>query len=372
MKFKFYIKESKLYDFLKFPRLLYYKEEFKKEFEDTGLDHNYKEIVMEDYLNLVKKAEDSLRFFSKEIEIFYMKQYLSDYDFIDLISRVIGIIGYEDEGDYLDMLLTLDEKKIKSSIIYSILVVNDDYPFYSEEIMRKAEIISSNNDDVISFIKDLPIEGGSKWNLFLIIEDPIKYMKMYVELMTRLLPIFEKIYEPYYEKIKNYGQSLVEFLNKSGSKGLKEITYSIVDPNILEDEEIHRILISVIFSYAISIAASDKDKYIAWGLSMEEAFKKMQEINENKIIERVQIFKNLSDRTRYEVLKLIASGETSTKEIANALGVSSATISYHINNFLTSKVLKLDKSNNKFGYVVDYNLLKETIEGFKKDLNFPN
>lgn len=104
---------------------------------------------------------------------------------------------------------------------------------------------------------------------------------------------------------------------------------------------------------------------------MEEAFKKMKQINENKTKEIVQIFKNLGDRTRYEVLKLIAQGETSTKDIANALGVSSATISYHINNFLTSKVIKLDKGNSGFKYVIDYELLKNIIKGFKEDLKFP-
>ncbi len=98
----------------------------------------------------------------------------------------------------------------------------------------------------------------------------------------------------------------------------------------------------------------------------------MKEINENKTLERVQIFKNLGDKTRYEVLKLIAAGETSTKVIAKSLGVSSATVSYHLNNFLTSKVIRMDKSNNKFGYIVDYELLEDAIKGgFKKDLKFP-
>lgn len=104
---------------------------------------------------------------------------------------------------------------------------------------------------------------------------------------------------------------------------------------------------------------------------MEEAFRKMKEINENKIVERVQIFKNLGDKTRYEVLKLIAEGETSVKNIANQLGVSSATISYHINNFLTSKIIKFDKGKNKLNYVIDYELLEEVIKGLKDDLRFP-
>ncbi|HSH37036.1 winged helix-turn-helix domain-containing protein [Schnuerera sp.] len=364
MKFKFYPRESRIYDFLQFPRLLYSKEEFEKKKEDV----NYQNILIEDYLSFVSKIEDRLKPFADEIGKFYVNQYLSDYDFIDLISRTTGIMGFQNEKDYLDMLLSLDEYDIRKSIVHSIMLINDEYPDDLHETMKKANEICLNYEDIISFIKELPIEAGAKWNFFLIVEEPLKHMKIYVNLMKKLLPIFNEIYTPYEKKVKDYGEYLVEFLNNNGAKGLEEITYSIVNINIFDEKEIN-IFISIIFSYALSIITA-KTNYIAWGLRMEEAFKKMKEINENKTLERVQIFKNLGDKTRYEVLKLIAAGETSTKVIAKTLGVSSATISYHLNNLLTSKVIKMDKSNNKFGYAVDYELLKNTIEGFKKDLNF--
>lgn len=366
MKFEFYPKESKLYDFLQFPRLLYYREEYDKTKEDA----NYQEILMEDYRSFVSKVEEKLKPFAKEIEKFYMKEYLSDYDFIDLISRATGIFGYEDEKDYLNMLLSLDEYEVKRSIIYSIMQINNDYPDDIDETIEKADEISSNYNDIIEFIKELPIEAGSKWNFFLIVEEPLKYIEMYVKLMEELLPIFDEIYSPFEDEVKEYGEYLVNFLNEKGAEGLEEITYSIVNVNLLDDENMN-ILISLMFPYALSIIVTSKVNYTVWGLKMEEAFKRMKEINENKTLERVQIFKNLGDKTRYEVLKLIAAGETSTKVIAKTLGVSSATISYHINNFLTSKVIKLDKSNEKFGYVVDYKLLEDTIEEFKEDMNFP-
>ncbi len=367
MNFKFYSVESKLYDFLKFPRALFYREGYK----ETKEDHNYKELLIDDYLDLVKTIEGKIKPYEKEIEVFYMKDFLSEYDFIDLISRANSIFGYKDEKDYLDMLLTLNDKDINQSIIYSIMMISGDCNQYSNEIMDKAEEISLNKDEVVSFIKDLPIDPASKWNLFLIVEKPIEHMKMYVDLMNRLLPIFHEIYLPFVDEVKEYGDYLVDFLNINGPKGLEEMTYSIIDGNIIEGEQIN-ILISVMFSYAISIMTMTEDKYLAWGLKMEKAFKIMKEINENKTNERVQIFKNLGDKTRYEALKLIASGETSTKVIAQALGVSSATISYHINNFLTSKVIKMDKSDNKYGYVVDYGLLEDAIKGFKEDLRFPS
>ncbi|CCQ96737.1 conserved hypothetical protein [[Clostridium] ultunense Esp] len=366
MKFEFYPKESKLHDFLQFPRLLYYREEFDKSKKDI----NFQEILMEDYRSFVSKVEEKLNPFAKKIEKFYMKEYLSDYDFIDLISRATGIFDYKDEKDYLDMLLSLDENEVKRGIIYSMMLINDDYLDDLDETVKKADEISSNYNGMIEFIKELPIEAGSKWNFFLIAEEPLKYMEMYVKLMEELLPIFDEIYSPFEDEVKEYGEYLVNFLNEKGAEGLEQITYSIVNVNLLDDENMN-ILISLMFPYALSIITTSKVNYTAWGLRMEEAFKKMKEINENKTLERVQIFKNLGDKTRYEVLKLIAAGETSTKVIAKTLGVSSATISYHINNFLTSKVIKMDKSNDKFGYVVDYELLEGTIEEFKKDMNFP-
>ena len=366
MKYKFYPKESRLYDFLQFPRLMYYRDEYDKRKEDSS----YGTIVTEEYLNLISRVENRLKPFEGEIEKFYMKEYYSNYDFIDLISRANDIFGFKDEKDYLNMLMALDEDEIRRNIVNSILLINDELSSEFEDTIQKAKEISSDHNRMIEFIKELPIEAGYKWNFFLIVGEPLKYIEMYVNLMEELLPIFEEIYKPFEKEIIDYGEYLVKFLNERGEKGLKEISYSIVDDKILEDEN-SNILISLIFPYALQIVTARKTDFTVWGLKMEYAFKKMKEINENKILERVQIFKNLGDKTRYEVLKLIAAGETSTKVIANTLGVSSATISYHINNFLTSKVLKLDRSNDKFGYVVDYELLEDVIEEFKKDMNFP-
>lgn len=363
MRFKFYSKESKLYDFLQFPGLIYYREEYEKLEEDDI----YKELSAESYLNFVKTVEDRLIPFKSDIEIFYGKQDLSEYDFINLIFKVNNIFGYEDTNDYLNMLLNLNDQEINRSIVYSMITSKEDYSAFSEEAFKKAEEISVNKDKLISFIKDLPADGAVKWNLFMIAEEPVKHMKKYVDLMNKLLPIFEEIYLSYKDEVNNYGKYLVDFLNENGAKGLDEITYSIVDAKLIDNEE-NNILISKISSYTIRLMSTTKIPYIAWGLKIEDAIKKIKEINENKINERVQVFKNLGDKTRYEVVRLIASGESSIKEMAEILGVTSATISYHINNLVTSKIIKLDKTDNRYGYIVDYELLERTMKEFKEDI----
>lgn len=365
MNFKFYPNESRLYDFLQFPGLVYFREVDEKLEEDNSL----KDLCTKSYLDFVKKAEDRLMSFKNDIEIFYNKEYLSKYNFIDQIFKINNIFNYKDEKSYLDMLLNLNEEEINRSIIYSIITSQEEYNTYSEEAMKRAEEISTDKNEIISFIKNLPTEASIKWNLFLIVEEPVKYMKKYVDLMNRILPMFKDLYSSFEDEINDYGRDLVDYLNKNGPKGLDDITCSIVDAKVLDEKE-NNIFISVVSSYTIRIMSTTKKPYVAWGLKMEEAFKKIKEINENKVNERVQIFKNLGDKTRYEVVKLIASGKTSTKEIAETLGVTSATISYHINNLVTSKIIKLDKTENRYGYIVDYDLLEDCIDSLKEDLIF--
>jgi hypothetical protein len=48
--------------------------------------------------------------------------------------------------------------------------------------------------------------------------------------------------------------------------------------------------------------------------------------------------------------------------------VSSATISYHINNLLQSKIIKIDRTENRYSYLIDHELLEEIINGLKEDL----
>ena len=372
MKFRFYPKESKLYDFLRFPRLLFYKEEYEKdEYKESLTGQNYREVSMSNYLDFAQRAEDRLKPFALEIEKFYFKPLLlNSNNFIDLITRTETIFGYSNEKEFLYSLLDLKDHEINNSIVTSLILICEENEPYIEEIKDKAKEISSNKEKIISFIKDLPIDSALKWNLFMMIEDPLDYTKKYVELMLEIIPIFNEFYNSIEREVCDYGNHLEDYLNKNGSNAVSELTDHILDPKIIEQEEVS-ILISVVFSYAISISLRGKDNYIGWGLKVEDAIRQLKEINENKINERVQIFKNLGDKTRYEVLKLISSGETSTKSIAEALGVSSATISYHINNFLTSKVVKMDKIDNKYVYVVDYELLNRIIEEFKEDLKFP-
>lgn len=359
MESKFFFNESKIYDFLGFPQLIYITRS-----QEKYKNSNYSEIVDEEYINLSKKVEELLSPYKDQIEMFYMEELA----FIELAIKWKDIFKDKTIEEYLIGALKLDESKIIQNIIHSILgtIENIQDP---EEINERIKDILENKDKTLKFVKDLPIDSGEKWNLFLFIEEPRRYMEEYVALMRKLLPLFEELYGDYRKEVESCGRDLIERLEKEGAEYLSVLSNSMVTLDMIDNNEIN-ILVSAFAPYTLRIVSNSTKPFIVWGLEIEESFKRIKQINENKLNERVNIFKNLGDKTRYEVLKLIAAKETSTKVIANKLGVTSATISYHLNNLVTAKIIKIDKSDSKYGYIIDYKLLEEVLGDFKEDLGF--
>lgn len=366
MKIKFYPKSSRISDFLKFPNMINYI----KWYEEHKNDDKFKEVDVNDYIKLVEEITKKLEPHKKEIENYYAGTFTEGYSFINLSTKIDEILFYDSEEHFLDFLLTLDEKEIDERIILSLLKDYEDTDLDEERNLTKMREICKEKADILDYIKNLSLDASIKWSLFLAISDPVKHMKEYVELMRQLYPIFNEVYEPYESEIRAYGELLEKSILENGSEGIKELTYNIFDKSVIEADEIC-IIVSLVLSYSLLLNVLKNKSILTWGLRMSDAFKQMKEISEDRLNKRVQIFKNLGDKTRYEVLKYIAAGESSTKLIAEALNVSSATVSYHISNFLTSKVIKVDRSKQKYGYILDYELIEKTIQELKEDLKFP-
>lgn len=369
MKFSFSLAGSKVHDFLFFPRIVHFREEY----EQVKASGTYGETMDEEYLDSVKRIENHLLPFKEEINEFYYPEFSSEHDFIELLSWETGLIGFETVASYLDHIGSLSADQITRYLL-AAMVIKDPECLEPRDAGARAEGLMSNRIETRSFIKGLPIEAGTKWNLSIVLDEPLDNIKRYVELMKKLLPVFEQAYEPYQERVKTYGKHLETILNDGGDEAIENLTYSIVNPSIFPTnlKGDLPLLVSAISSYGISLALRRKNPHVVWGLKAEDAFRKIKEINENKILERVTVFKNLGDKTRYEVLKLIASGITSTKEIAERLGVTSATISYHINNLTIAKILRIAKPGEHFSYMVDHGFIDGILEEFKKDLIFPD
>lgn len=352
MKFKYVKKFSKMYDYFLFPRVYY-------SYNEQDEDQIFEEILDKEILNFYSNMEHELAKYETEINKYYQKGTYAEYEFINILLKAFPINDYKDEHHYLNYLKDIDDDVFKKGIIKAMFTIQDED--FDQEV---------NESDAFNYINTLKLESANKWNLFLMIQNPKEHLKGFTQLLTKIEHYYYAFYEKYDTKAEEVADKLIKRLSSQPNKEFSKITKNAIEFDFSGYDEC-QVYISILFPFTMRFFNTDECRFV-WGIEMEQAFNKVEEINENKLIQRVKIFKALGDQTRYETLRLLASGVTAVKDIASTLDVSSATISYHINEFLTSGVIIFSREKNKkVGYLIDYQRLEEVIDNLKKDLNFP-
>lgn len=359
LKFKVANNHSKIFDFIEFPKLIFLtKESLEKDKQNSNYD-----IVSQEDIEVMFNISNKLAPFKNKIEEFYGE----NISFIGCIRTLHSFFKYNSIDEYLKSLLELDEYTIKYKLLYGIMIKELDGD-YNETYIEKAKEKSKEQNEIVEYIKKLPLDSSLKWNFFCIFGEPKKYVEKYVDLMNNILPIFNEIYSSLETEIKTAAIDLIKDLEDHGIEYVSNDILTVEAlPTDLKNNELN-IVISLTEPYSIGLRVGSKDIYLSWGFKVKETMEKIRKINEDKINERIVSFKNLGDRTRYEVLKLVSKGICSTKIIAENLGVSSATISYHLSNLTTAKLIKVNKDNSTYGYEVNYEYIEWVISEFKSDI----
>lgn len=91
------------------------------------------------------------------------------------------------------------------------------------------------------------------------------------------------------------------------------------------------------------------------GISMTEDFLKRFRLSEKNAC---KMLKDLGDPSKFAILKALVDGQKYGKELANILGLTPATISYHIQELLNDGLIQYNPSDNKRVY---YDIAKDKI-----------
>lgn len=116
-------------------------------------------------------------------------------------------------------------------------------------------------------------------------------------------------------------------------------------------------------SFAINGAEADKD-IIRIGVMLDKRFELLYKKSLSKE-DIVEIGKLLSDKSKVDILELVSKRPCYGKELANALGLSTATISYHVNALLRAGCLQTEVISNKIYYSIDNEKLSAYMEGIR-------
>lgn len=223
-------------------------------------------------------------------------------------------------------------------------------------------------------VKDAAHSDEEKWKLFMILEDPLGWFRGYVSWLEGILPEFLYWYESYRAAVIAQQLRWAEELQRDGLQALDRWSYGLFEGKafnyILRDQS-YKVMLCIStgpigqlnFSAQGSqeSASADTIMYLCGTLGIEQEFKRIAKEKLDREEQRILLCKNLGDKTRYEILKAIAQGEVANKELAKALGISSATVSYHVNQLVLAGILKVDAGKGRFGYTLDRPLVKSLL-----------
>jgi transcriptional regulator, ArsR family len=346
---------SRIYDFF---NLFAHKEHILNRREE---EKGYDDVCYTLFLSLLNKAKDML----EQFEAYY-------YPGCALFGNFIPYLYYTDyqkEEDMLNDLAACDSGKLQAMILSSLLYNLKGIP------IEKAEDLTPYMDDIrkngmFTFLHGLSMTDNAKWRILCAWNDPESTRDSYIALMKAFLPLFLEEYALYRDEVKAYGLDLQKRIVKNGYTVISDMWKGIYD----EWDNTEKYLSNASYLF-ISIGAAplmstgrdegDKTKrtYVQ-GFHLEQGLQKLRQTIINNRERLVFFFKNLGDATRFQMLELIGKGLGTNKELAEALSLTTATVSYHLNYlFNANMILRTDK-DGKSVLAVNKRSIKKTLDVF--------
>lgn len=224
------------------------------------------------------------------------------------------------------------------------------------------EKIAKSKENVLNFVKELDISKGCKWDLYCFIDNIDKYKMEFISLIKEHKPTFKKLLKKQRKFIDGVNGYVIKKIDSEGIEFVKEYINNFISL----DEFKHVYMTSSYFdSYLIyfTLRNNTEDCYLVVGPYYQEI------ANQNDYIEGyLKIFKNLSDKTRFGIMKYILNEKRYGQEIADKFNISNASVSYHMNNLLFLNLVEISKEDNKVFYKLNKKRVVETMKFLEEEL----
>lgn len=214
--------------------------------------------------------------------------------------------------------------------------------------------------------------GEEKWWYLKLLNQPQAAIDDYFGWLDKIEPIFNVLWNKHSAQADGMADYLVRDINANGLAVIKPfIEFFSKNTTPFEavlsgDDKTVQLLISLVYTTGLGVhynPASAK-RYLIFGIDWQNSLIKIDNFQQQWRKNKITLFKNLGDQTRYEVFMAILNGADNNKELAKKLGVSSATISYHINQLVVADILQYDMAKTRFGYVVNKAKIVESLRDF--------
>ncbi|MCS4477320.1 winged helix-turn-helix domain-containing protein [Clostridium botulinum] len=304
------------------------------------ISHDYEIFIDALKKELNNNGVNGELFLKKNFKI--IDKYIKTFDKYKVINEnELMFFDEDDESIFMLIAFVLINNK---ELIYSLDNITDDqfksiildvYNEISEE-ERTIDSISTLNN-TIEFLKELDLKENTKWKLMIILNEPKKYYKSLIKIIENNKIAYNQackaIEKPLSKLISNY----IKYVNSDKCEVLN---------NIIKNNDSNIIIIPTL-TFGTSLFEF-KNTYFM-GLLYEIICKEYIYSMGNKG-ELVLKLKALSDKSKLEIISLLKAGPKYSLEIAEALKLTPATVSYHMGSLLECSMVVVEKKQGKVYY----------------------
>ncbi len=309
--------------------------------EESDLDSNNSLLDKVTDMAYKKSIKDYTKKLSERFANSFVRYFISkEYNFLASITLEYNLKSFAELTDLLKAF-TIDDL---------IKIIKSKFKLETELDLQAIEKLSLSYED--------------KWKIAILISD---FLEIKEKLIIELSANYDLYLEYAHDLIKDYEAKINNLakLIKEKEYLYENIFKEYIDENIFN--EINKFLILLLTSNNIIIHRTDKNKLIAMGLYVLDSYleaKKQKKVDENKMI---QVFKALSDPTRYGIIKHLNKGISSNSTLASIFGISRAAISLHFKLLQANDIITFDSNTKQ--YILNKDVIKYALDNIKMDMD---
>lgn len=322
-----------------------------------GLDYALESVYLVDMLlgdneSAQRVEEMSARYPAKAAEI--TAEYAPIHALLDILKRELGTV--DETARYL--FEKTEEFENPMALVFYFMQLQ---PEGGRSILKAFEkYLETNTTPELSFIDETAFSDyvmqsdmtfDVKAKIMMLYSQHDCFAKVYKDISGRVQALLQKHEHLVAEKVRNCVENLEQWL---GEDGLDGALVKLDVPIVLDDSGVPYDIYPYI---ALSDGIHFADTKIYWGVNFISllAIRRQFGLTNEKAAEMLRV---MGDKTKFEILSLLRTEMCYGSELAERLGLSAATISHHVSQLTTLRMVNIVKQGNRIYYEIN----KEQIE----------
>lgn len=249
-----------------------------------------------------------------------------------------------------------EDENLQKSTFAWLISVREDPSFSQEEENRKITDLEYHR-----ILERLDIEKEEKWNLLLLYDHFSFYMEQFKELLTACITLLEEDLEELEKIVEEFYEDWEIILNREDAMEYIEEKFPLSMRNWEEDG----VVIQPCIFAGNSIVWIEKWAFL--GILFDSSYKSKKKLLSGEEVSRY--LKVLGDYSKFKIVKALMKKAMYGKELSELLGLTPATISYHMSELGNAGIIKYIQGENKrIYYHVNQDLLDKIAEGVAQEL----